>query len=510
MASNFIRTRKINRILIEYKNLPAFIFAIIYDGPGFLSPVSELKNNLRVISSSSFQCILQFMIYRKSVEDNSLSFWVKPLSIQQSIVVKRSEIVSLVLLSDFPGTYVKTVLIKTTAIFQIRGTLEMVNYTRPYDPTCLYGGLVVGEYSNKNFEDSFTVCDSTREKVSRSFYSRQSSLMLLLYWYREYSDLNVSVIFSQTTCRSVLFDPCVFRRECFSGYKACVNYLKSITLNSGVSFTSTSEENVDLGLSNNGCAIIQVATNEIKITPMKLAWEKTKCNVHFSSITAGTSITKITGEFKKLIVKLPFTHGIEMYRMRKAYFCKETSKKYCVKDDLGFNMPHIIQSKYVIPNESTFKINIQISKYELITDVKLGIKEFSKSWLNIFLEKVETGTEIQLNQIAQILSTANHDVFLPFPTNFTVKKCSITLQVNNISHPDMDDIFLHVTYYQMTVFDATSDLLSWRYAFLGLVSKYNNLQSHTIIFTHHNAQCTNHIFMEFLNRLQLPQITPML
>ena len=103
-----------------------------------------------------------------------------------------------------------------------------------------------------------------------------------------------------------------------------------------------------------------------------------------------------------------------MYRIKKANFCKETSKKFCVKDEFGFTMPHLIKSDYVIPNESrssTFKINIQPSKYELITDVKIYVQEFSKSWLNIVLEKVATDTEIQLNQIAQILSTANHDVF---------------------------------------------------------------------------------------------------
>ena len=248
--------------------------------------------------------------------------------------------------------------------------------------------------------------------------------------------------------------------------------------------TSTYGGDVDLDLSNNSCAVIQVATNDIAILFGAFIRHRPKCEVHFSSVTADTSITKITGEFNKLIVKLPFAHGLELYQMRKTYFCKETSKKFCVKDDLGFTMPHL-KSKYVIPNESrssTFQINIQPSKYELITDVKIYIQEFSKSWLNIVLEKVAMGTEIQFNQIAQILSTANHSIFLPYPT-ITVRKCSITLQVNNISHPHMDDIFLHVTYHQL--------ILNWRYASLGLVSKYNDLHNLIQSFSY-PPEYTNH------------------
>ena len=137
--SFFMKKRKINTILIECENLTPFIFVIMYDGPGFLAPVSELKNNMKTISSSSFQCILQFMIYINSSLSTiySLSHREKPLSIQKSVVVRYNETILLTLVSHLYRTNVKIVFINTIAIYQIRGTLEHVDYTRLDDPSFL-------------------------------------------------------------------------------------------------------------------------------------------------------------------------------------------------------------------------------------------------------------------------------------------------------------------------------------------------------------------------------------
>ena len=219
--SFFIKKRKINTILIENETLPPVIFAIMYDGPGFLAPPNELKNNMKTTSSSSFQCILQFMTHTNSSLSTiySLSHRKKPLSIQKFAFVRYNETMLLTLASHLYRTNVKITLINTIPIYQIRGTLENVDYSGHYYPGCPFGGFVVGEYSNEIYDEFFTVCDSTGVK-SRSFYSHKSSLTLLLYWYKEYSKINISLNLSQTTCKSVLLDPCLFKRKVM---KALIN-----------------------------------------------------------------------------------------------------------------------------------------------------------------------------------------------------------------------------------------------------------------------------------------------
>ena len=129
----------------------------MYDGPGFLAPPSELKNNMKTISSSSFQCILQFMTHTNSSLSTiySLSHREKPLSIQKFAFVRYNETMLLTLASHLYRTNVKITLINTIPIYQIRGTLENIDYTGHYDPSCLFGGFVVGEYSNEIYDDFF-------------------------------------------------------------------------------------------------------------------------------------------------------------------------------------------------------------------------------------------------------------------------------------------------------------------------------------------------------------------
>ena len=461
ILSFFIKKRKINTILIENENLPPVIFAIMYDGPGFLAPVNELKNNMKTLSSSSFQCILQFMIYINSSLSTiySLSHRDKPLSIQKSVVVRYNETILLTLTSYLYRTNVKITLINTIPIYQIRGTLEHVDYTGFYDPSCLYGGLVVGEYSNEIFDEFFTVCDSTGAKI-RSFYSQKSSFILLFYWYKEYSKLNISVILSQTTCKSVLFDPCLFRRECYEDFNQCDDYLRNITFNSGVSYTDITPTSLKIYLNNSDCAIIQYATHDI-VLPNFFMGIRGKCYVHLFSTSLGTAITKINGIFNKVPTKAPeqkYSRD-ESLRITTFQLCAQSSKTFCVKDDLGFNMPWV-EYIYVNPNDiSTFKIDIHPSNHELITDAILNFRQFTKSWVNFVVEKVTTDTKIPFNKIGRTLSTINANVLLPYIHNIKFYKCFVTLQVNNISQQYMDNTFLHVEFSQVILLNPTSNLL---------------------------------------------------
>ena len=321
-------------------------------------------------------------------------------------------------------TNVKITLINTTSIYQIRGSLEQINYTGLCDAICLFGGLVIGEYSNEIYDEFFTVCDSTGLKI-RNFYSQESSLILLLYWYKEYSKINISVILSQTTCMSVLFDPCLFSRECYL--------------------------DTNLYLNNSDCAVIQIATHDI-VLPILLSFSEHECFVNFVSTALGTTITEIAGIFNKVPFTAPKYHT-EKFMIKKVDLCEQSSMKSCVKDNLGFSVPRIIQSVHVNSNYiTTFKIDIHPSNHEFITDASLQFRRFTKSWLNIVLEKVSTDAKIQFNQIGRILDTVNPNFLLPFSGKLTVHKCLVTLQVINLSHPYVDDTYLSVTFYQKIVF----------------------------------------------------------
>ena len=79
-----------------------------------------------------------------------------------------------------------------------------------HDLNCLFSGLVAAEKLKDDYRQTDTVCqnhDGTKDS-SRSFYSYNSSLILVLYFYKPYSTINATVNISQTKCQPVQIDIC--------------------------------------------------------------------------------------------------------------------------------------------------------------------------------------------------------------------------------------------------------------------------------------------------------------
>ena len=148
--------------------------------------------------------------------------------------------------------------------------------------------------------------------------------------------------------------------------------------------------------------------------------------------------------------------GPELLHIFKLQLCTQSSKTFCVKDDLGFNVP------WTENDFSTFKIDIHPSNHELITDVIMRFLLFSKSWVNFVVEKVKTDTKIPFNKIGRTLNTVNADVIFPYIRNMRFLKCFVTLHMNNISQQYMDNTYLHVEFSQLILFNPTSYLLDGR------------------------------------------------
>ena len=257
------------------------------------------------------------------------------------------------------------------------------------------------------------------------------------------------MILSQTTCKSVLFDPCLFSMECYKGPNQCHNYLRNIRFNSGISYTDITRTSLKIYLNNSDCAIIQFTTHESGLP------NSPKCFVHLLS-RLGTTITEIYGIVNKVPTKAPEYKFIrpEVLHIFKLQICNQSSKTLCIKDDLGINMP------WAETDTSTFKIDIHTSNHELITDAILNFLPFSKSWVNFVVEKVKTDTKTPFNKIGRPLNTINANVHFPYTQNMNTLKCFVTLHMNNnISQQYMDNAYLHVEFSQLILFNPTSYLL---------------------------------------------------
>ena len=114
--------------------------------------------------------------------------------------------------------------------------LKMTTYEL-CDRSCRYSGLVAGEKLRDDYSQSDTLCKNHDQAnfTSRSFYSYNSSLKLIMYWYKGYSDIKVSVHISQTNCEPLKIDVCkidtytCIQSECNYFQSEYNYYLKNVT-----------------------------------------------------------------------------------------------------------------------------------------------------------------------------------------------------------------------------------------------------------------------------------------
>ena len=200
LPSYFIQVKKLSYVVLSSVNKWTSAF-VIYDGPGFLANSIIVNNTInKIISTSTFQCIIQLMLptiitYYHNV--HTFKYTSSHLVNNNTILVDVNHHNYKVL--QLPNTicldYVCVFLVNTRTDLQINVTLNEIVSEGICNPTCKYGGIVVGEYLDNEFQEYPAVCQKHNGHIeqSRSMYSKNSSLVLVLYWYSMYQNITASV-----------------------------------------------------------------------------------------------------------------------------------------------------------------------------------------------------------------------------------------------------------------------------------------------------------------------------
>ena len=169
---------------------------IIHDGPGILA--DKLKN-LPVPKCSTFQCVIQLLTQNLLPQSGySFTFCSKPLPFSDIITQYQTFSLNLPNINCFIKVFIISLTIRHGQ--QINVTVNKIASIGLYHPNCAYSGLKVGERLKDDYRESVTLChnhDRTQDP-SRNFYSYNSSLTLVLYWYEGYNIIKISVTVSKT------------------------------------------------------------------------------------------------------------------------------------------------------------------------------------------------------------------------------------------------------------------------------------------------------------------------
>ena len=166
---------------------------------------------------------------------------------------------------------------KTDVSYQINATVTQMTIQgfRSHHVECTYGGLSGIEENKGIFKESHSVCENIDTTVNhgRSFYSSNSTLILILYWYQPYSDIRLNLEVSTTECKvtyinyQLIHGLCQQQHQLETFPEECSSYLKQKGLFYGEKFAFTSLGNaIQFPLSLNNCWVFQFHSSNSAIS----------------------------------------------------------------------------------------------------------------------------------------------------------------------------------------------------------------------------------------------------
>ena len=256
MLAFFIEVHRFKRVGMKLTNNQLFQDAIVYNGPSFQVGTSKFTNNTMICST--FQCIVQLVCKINTSFLGHLNYFMKPLKLNACIKLSENQSLNYVMSNYLLKNSSQSICFKSPSNYEINGTLEQIIYNSAYSPSCLYGGLVVGELSYGTPIETYTICDEFNANF-KQIYSKKSTLFLLLYGYLEHCYFKVRLKLSLTMCKTLTLDPCQF-------IEYLATYLNHVSNNSNV-FVSYDTGSPRFSLKNNVCTVLQFITTNIHYYP---------------------------------------------------------------------------------------------------------------------------------------------------------------------------------------------------------------------------------------------------
>ena len=310
----YVAVRKLDKIIIWMNESVMFRY-IVFDGPGLLSDTLHKSGNY--LTTTTFQALV--LVWNSyGTTNNFVVFASKSLSISRSIIINENENS----LFHFPDDNCKkglcTLLVRTHLDYHVNITVISLKSKILNDLNgCFYAGIAMGERFNFEYKQIKTICESNNNSIGQSIYSYDSSLILMVYWYKGYSKMNTSVIISQTKCKSVLLELCWMHHLCFihkASYK-CHAYLYNVTRFSGV-LLNFYEDISAFVLNSEDCAILQFSKMHLNQNIVYPYVYDTICYIGLilkHSVDIAVSVSHNQTDFSFVETKLDFCDDIKSY-----------------------------------------------------------------------------------------------------------------------------------------------------------------------------------------------------
>ncbi len=274
-------------VLVVNQELNAFV---VFDGPSQHSLLLNTQNNL--IKTTTFQCLVQYLLVLKRTEFNSSFHFHHFTSDQYNKQLAVNQSANFPVFKNLPAKGCSSrfcfVGINVGGDQKINVTILQIAFHGQNSFSCKFAGITSFQYRGSNFLEDKTVCSFPGELFtvkSYSLYSRSSKCLLLVYWYPEVNSQQVNIIISKTMCHLVHIDPCAVKLLCndWSPTSNCITHLTATSNHSNFMLETTLEatdheswvlENANLlptvkyTANHFGCSIIQFTQSKLLFPEM--------------------------------------------------------------------------------------------------------------------------------------------------------------------------------------------------------------------------------------------------
>ena len=271
----FLRVRKSYFITVTIFQRLNLMHWLIYDGPLFqfnIINANEGKEN--TVKLSSFRCLLQILLKERN---SSFLFSYSSILIQvnSNVHLDEDDHISVSLPNTECRINKNLCALNVFAKYgsQVNVSVIKMTYKGTNSKTCKYAGLVATQHLGvDDYKETITLCESHVGNVSqRNFFSYNSSMVIVLYWYGNEGIMKTTVFLSVTKCKPVEICPCTYYLFCVvknNNQNLCNGYLKkqmefsNVNLEIGVFKVSYFSEGQFLfSVNENECFVMQILHN---------------------------------------------------------------------------------------------------------------------------------------------------------------------------------------------------------------------------------------------------------
>lgn len=250
-------------------------------------------------------------------------------------------------------------------------------------------------------------------RFTKSFYSKYSHLLLVIYWYSPYAFINATLKASRTKCKAIAIDFCLQWFCIFRSKKSCAPLLNSLTAGSDLRLL-WSRPQLKIELVNGTCSVLQVRHSN------KLYKQNRKPYVNVWCINMIYGDLKMTSNFFFGTLKQEVSHFISL--PQNTFYLKE-------KEHLSFRSGVAIR-KICFDKSCYSRLRNRRSrniKYHDSIHVITDVHEFQKqykfqfctktipptdAWVDIIINPYTDFDSVQLNiSFPFVASAFNHSRF---------------------------------------------------------------------------------------------------